>query len=109
MTAPEHGEEKSLEGWRPAPGEAPLTAVVDKAFDYRGDVTVIRRDGSEVVGYVYNRDATVPCLDMFRASDGATVTIPYAEVLTIHFTGRDPATGKSYEAWLRRKAAGAGV
>jgi hypothetical protein len=109
VTASEDREETSLEGWRPAPGEAPLAAVVDKAFDYRGDVTVLRRDGSEVVGYVYNRDTTALCLQMFRASDGASVAIPYADVLTIHFTGRDPATGKSYQAWLRRKAAGAGV
>ena len=99
-------ERGPLEGWEPAVGaEVNLEEVVDRAFDYRGDVTVVRRDGTEVVGYLFNRNAEI--LDRFvqmfdRAGDGP-LTIPYSEIRTIRFTGKDTAAGKSYEAWLRRK------
>ncbi|MBI1848278.1 MAG: hypothetical protein HY294_11640 [Candidatus Rokubacteria bacterium] len=114
MTSPapdEAADERPLEGWCPHPSEVPLPEIVDQAFDYRGDVTVLRRGADPIVGYVYNRETggPAPFLQMFQASDGAALTVPYAEIHTIHFTGRDPAAGKSYEAWLRRKAAGAGV
>jgi hypothetical protein len=97
---------RPLEAWAP-PEDADLAEVIDHAFDYRGDVTVVRRNGSLVVGYVFNRDreASAPFLQMFPAGDEAPVTIPYAEIRTIRFTGKDPAAGNSYAAWLRRKEA----
>jgi hypothetical protein len=101
-------DEKTLEGWAPEPdAELPLAHLVDLAFDYRGNTTVVKRDGTDVVGYVFNRDAEapVPYLEMFDADGGGPYRIPYAEVRTIHFTGRDTAAGKSYAAWLARKQA----
>ena len=99
-------ERDPLEGWDPAVGvEASLEEVVDRAFDYRGDVTVVCRDGTEVIGYLFNRNAEVPerFVQMFdRAGDGPH-TILYTEIRTIRFTGKDTAAGTSYEAWLRRK------
>jgi len=85
--------------------EASLEAIIERAFDYRGDVTLVLADGREVTGYVSNRDRDVadPFLEMFLPS-GARLTVRYAEVHTIRFTGKDMAAGKSYEAWLRRKA-----
>ncbi|PYN96725.1 MAG: hypothetical protein DMD91_20515 [Candidatus Rokuibacteriota bacterium] len=99
-------EEISLEGWAPAIGvEATLDEVVDRAFDYRGDVTVVMTSGRELAGYVYNRDRHVaqPYVQMFDAA-GASHTFPYSEIRAIRFTGKDTAAGQSYEAWLRRKA-----
>lgn len=104
------GDDRSLEGWTPAVGrDIALADVVDLAFDYRGDVTVVRADGTEIEGYVCNRDreAAEPWLQLLDP-DGGAHTLPYREVRTIRFTGRDTAAGKSYEAWLRRKAAGPG-
>jgi hypothetical protein len=101
-------DEKTLEGWAPEPdAELPLAHLVDLAFDYRGNTTVVKRDGTDVVGYVFNRDAEapVPYLEMFDADGGGPYRIPYAEVRTIYFTGRDTAAGKSYAAWLARKQA----
>ena len=100
--------EKSLEGWAPEPGpEMPLARIVDLAFDYRGNTTVVKRDGTELYGYVFNRDtdAPAPYLEMFDAEGGGPYRIPFAEVRTIHFTGKDTAAGKSYAAWLARKQA----
>ena len=37
-----------FEGWVPAPDVA-LTDVIDRAFDYRGNVTVELREGGELL------------------------------------------------------------
>ena len=43
----------SLAGWSPEVRDAAtLAEVIERAFDYRGDVTIVRRDGTEVVGYL---------------------------------------------------------
>jgi hypothetical protein len=100
--------EKTLEGWAPEPdAELPLAHIVDLAFDYRGNTTVVKRDGTELHGYVFNRDADAeaPYLEMFDADGGGPYRVPYAEVRTIRFTGKDTAAGKSYAAWLARKQA----
>jgi hypothetical protein len=99
-------EERSLEGWEPEPSvELPLARLVDLAFDYRGNTTVMRRDGGEIEGYVFNRSAEAPdpYLQMFDAEGAGPITIRYAEIRTIRFTGKDTAAGNSYAAWLRRK------
>ena len=104
---PEATEEgRLLEGWEPVVGaETSLEDVIDRAFDYRGDVTVVRRDGTELHGYLFNRDAEVPrpFVQMFDRAGQGPITIAYTEIRTIRFTGKDTAAGKSYEAWLRRK------
>jgi hypothetical protein len=99
-------ERGPLEGWEPVVGvEVSLEEAVERAFDYRGDVTVVRHDGSEVVGYLFNRNAEVDrrFVQLFDRAGEGPLTIPYAEIRAIRFTGRDTAAGKSYEAWLRRK------
>ena len=98
--------ETSLEGWAPVVGaDASLAEIIERAFDYRGDVTVIRHDGSQFVGYLFNRDAHAPepFVQMFDRNGAGPFTIPYAKIAAIRFTGKDTAAGKSYEAWVRRK------
>ena len=103
---PQTPSEPSLEGWVPGP-DVPLAEIIDRAFDYRGNVTVERRDGTELTGYLCNRDphARAPFVQVFDAAGEGPFTIPYAEIRTIRFTGKDPAAGNSYAAWLERKAA----
>ncbi len=101
-----YSHEETLEGWEPVVGEgASLDDVIDRAFDYRGDVTVIFHDGGQIVGYLFNRDteAPEPFIQMFDRAGNGPFTIPYAKIATIRFTGKDTAAGKSYEAWVRRK------
>jgi hypothetical protein len=101
-------QDRSLEGWDPGVVDGPdLAYVVERAFDYRGDVTVVRADGRECVGYVFNRntDVTAPYVQMFERESGQTLTIPYAQITSIRFTGRDTAAGNSYAAWLRSREA----
>jgi len=101
-------DERTLEGWDPGPiAGGTLAEVVERAFDYRGDVTLVRRDGAELVGYLFNRDADAPTpfVQVFAAAGGDPVTIPYADIRSIRFTGRDTAAGNSYAAWLRSREA----
>src|SRR6266849_10576909 len=49
-------QHERLEGWIPAlASEEELCGALEKAFDYRGDVTITRKDGSKVEGYLFDR------------------------------------------------------
>jgi hypothetical protein len=100
--------ETSLEGWDPGPVDgATLAEVVEHAFDYRGDVTLMLDDGRQVDGYLFNRDRDVaePFVQVFERGQAAPFTIPYARIRAIRFTGKDTAAGNSYAAWLRLRQA----
>ncbi len=101
-------EPEALEGWAPEPKSGDDVArVIDLAFDYRGDVTIIMADGTERTGYIFNRDREVaePFLQILESQRVSPLTIHYAAVSTILFSGKDTAAGKSYAAWLERKMA----
>jgi len=104
-----------LEGWIPElANEEDVRQALEKAFDYRGDVTVTRKDGSKVEGYVYDRRTGATLADSFVRIIPATarekLSIPYSDIAAIQFSDRDPAAGKSFEAWVKKynekKAAG---
>lgn len=99
-------EPESLEGWAPEAGpDLPLVRIIDLAFDYRGNTTVAKTDGTELYGYIFNRNADVPepFIQMFDAKGAGPFEILYSEIRTIRFTGKDTAAGNSYAAWLKRK------
>jgi hypothetical protein len=91
-------------------GDAPeaVRAAMDHAFDYRGDVTIVLRDGSTIEGYVFDRrnERTLDAsrVSVFRAGSDARVDIGYPQIAEIRFSGRDPAAGRSWENWVRRYA-----
>jgi hypothetical protein len=102
-------EPRSLEGWAPQIADPEtLAEVVERAFDYRGDVTVVLTEGVEVVGYLFNREreGAEPFVEIMRSSGGDPLTIPYARIRAITFTGKDTAAGASYAAWLRSREVG---
>ncbi|MCC2642484.1 MAG: hypothetical protein K0S45_2897 [Nitrospira sp.] len=90
--------------FRPATPDE-LREAIELAFDYRGDVTVELKSGSQVTGYLFNRTATgeQPTIELFPATGSGTLTIPFSEVAAIAFTGKDTASGKSWEAWVAKK------
>lgn len=85
-----------------------LREALEKAFDYRGDVTIVRKDGTQVEGYIFDRNESR--VRLFPKNDGAKLSIAYADIAGITLTGRDTAAGKSWEAWVKKyfekKAAG---
>jgi hypothetical protein len=112
--APGFKHEK-LEGWVPElAGEEEVRQALEKAFDYRGDVTITRKDGSKVEGYIFDRRTGKTLADsavrLFPKDADQKISIPYSEIAALHFSGRDTAAGKSFEAWVRKywekKAAG---
>jgi len=106
---------EKLEGWVPAvAGEEELRQALEKAFDYRGDVTITRKDGSKVEGYIFDRRSGKTLAEsvvrLYPKDSTQKVSVPYSEIAALAFSGRDTAAGKSWEAWVRKywekKAAG---
>ena len=104
-----------VEGWVPeVASEADLRAALEEAFDYRGDVTITRKDGSRVEGYVFDRRSGATLAEsvvrVIPQNTRDKIAIPYSDIAALEFSGRDTAAGKSWEAWVRKywekKAAG---
>jgi hypothetical protein len=104
-SAPHHVREASLQGAVfTFQSEQERRDGIDKAFDYRGDVTLTIR-GEQVEGYIFNRDvrAVPPRIELFVKGSEAAQVIPYADIEAIAFTGKDTADGKSWAAWVSKK------
>ena len=108
-------ERENLEGWIPTlASETEIREALEKAFDYRGDVTLTLKDGRTVAGYIFDRRTGKTLADsavrIIPANERTKLTISYSEIAALAFTGRDTAAGKSFEAWVRKylekKAAG---
>jgi hypothetical protein len=108
-------QHEPLQGWvPPLESEEAIREALEKAFDYRGDVRITRKNGSVVDGYLYDRRSGKTLADSLvriLPSDGSPrVSIPFTDVAALKFSDRDPAAGKSWEAWVRKywekKAAG---
>ncbi len=100
-------ERENLQGWIPQLAtEADIRAVIEKAFDYRGDVTITQKNGGEITGYLFDRriGSTLEnsVVRLMLATSSERPAIPYSEIAAIAFTGRDTAAGKSYEAWVKK-------
>ncbi len=100
-------EREDLEGWIPELAtEAEIMAALEKAFDYRGDVTVTLKDGRVIQGYLFDRRAGETLADsvvrIMPANERTRVSVAYSEIAGLAFSGRDSAQGKSFEAWVRK-------
>ena len=107
---------ENLEGWIPQLAtDAEIRAALEKAFDYRGDLTITLKNGEKVEGYIFDRkndgamlaDCNVRMIPKGRPEK---LRIPYSDIAALAFTGKDTAAGKSFEAWVKKyhekKAAG---
>jgi len=108
-------EHEKLEGWIPALAtDDELRTALEKAFDYRGDVTLTLKNGDRVEGYIFDRTTATTLGDsavrMMPKDRDEKRSIRYADIAWIEFTGRDTAAGKSFETWVKKyhekKAAG---
>lgn len=98
---------EKLEGWVPElASEDEIRSAFEKAFDFRGDVTITRKDGSKIEGYIFDRRPASTLADsvvrLFPKDADQKVTVAYSDIAALAFTGRDTAAGKSYEAWVRK-------
>jgi len=102
-------EREQLEGWIPQlASEEEIRAALEKAFDYRGDVTITRKDGSKIEGYLFDRRTAATLKDsvvrLYPRNSDEKVAVSYADIAALAFTGRDTAAGKSWEAWMKKYA-----
>ena len=108
-------EHEKLEGWIPAlASDEDLRAALEKAFDYRGDVTITLKSGERIEAYIFNRHTGATLADSFvqyftpNAPEKRSVS--YAEIARLEFTGKDRAAGKHWEDWVKayneKKASG---
>jgi len=108
-------ERENLEGWIPElAGDDEVRDAIEKAFDYRGDVSLTLKSGEKVEGYIFDRRSgkslTDSAVRLYPRSGNEKLSISYADIAALAFTGKDTAAGKSWEAWMKKynekKAAG---
>jgi hypothetical protein len=108
-------EHENLEGWVPALAtDEDLRQALDKALDYRGDVTLTLKNGERIEAYIFNCQSG-PTLDesfvqYFTPNSAEKRKVHYADIARVEFTGKDRAAGKHWEDWVKKynekKAAG---
>ena len=108
---------EGIEGWVPElASDDDIRVALEKAFDYRGDVTLTLKSGTKVEGYIFDRVAgsslATSFVRLLPKTSNERLKVCYADISALAFTGRDTAAGKSFEAWIRKywekKAAGEG-
>lgn len=108
-------EHQKLEGWIPSlASDEDLRQALEKAFEYRGDVSLTLKSGERIEAYIFNRQTGTTLSDSYlqyftpKAPEKRKVS--YAEIARLEFSGKDRAAGKHWEDWLKayneRKAAG---
>ena len=98
---------EAVQGWVPELAtEDEVRIALEKAFDYRGDVTLTTKDGKQIEGYIFDRVSGPTLANSFvrvlPKDSNQRQKIAYADIAALAFTGRDPAAGKSWEAWVRK-------
>jgi hypothetical protein len=108
-------EHEKLEGWVPElASDADLCAALEKAFDYRGDVTITLKSGERFEAFIFNRRTGHSLADSwvqyFAPNVDGKQKLSYDQIARLEFTGKDRAAGKHWEDWVKayneRKAAG---
>ncbi|MFZ1083474.1 MAG: hypothetical protein WAN35_00765 [Terracidiphilus sp.] len=108
-------EHENLEGWVPTLAtDGELREALEKALDYRGDVTLTLKSGERIDAYIFNRHTGASLADSwlqyFAPNAPDKRKLSYAQIARIEFTGKDRAAGKHWEDWVKKynekKAAG---
>jgi hypothetical protein len=108
-------QRENLEGWIPQlASEEETRQALEKAFDYRGDITITLKNGEKIEGYIFDRRTGASLADsivrLYPKSGKGKLSVSYTDIAALAFTGKDTAAGKSWEAWMKKyrekKAAG---
>ena len=106
---------ENLEGSVPSlASDEEVRQALEKAFDYRGDVTITTKSGAKIEAYIFNRQTGSMLADSyiqyFAPNVATKQKLSYAEIARLEFSGKDRAAGKHWEDWVKayneRKAAG---
>ena len=80
--------------------DARIDQLIDRAIDFRGFVTVSRRDSSQLVGFVYDRGPQH--VELYDEAATARVRVAIDEIVDISLSGED-AAAKAQAIWERRR------
>lgn len=82
-----------------------LNTQLEAAFHYRGNVTLVLKNGESVECFLFNRDtaAATPCVEVFLKGTGNYQKYSLSEIADIQLSGEDHAAGKSYQEWLAKQ------
>ncbi len=100
-------QHENLEGWIPAlASEQEIKNAFEKAFDYRGDVTLTLKTGERLEAYIFDRRTGSTLTDsyvrLFPVNSDEKRQIAYSEIARLEFTGKDRAAGKHWEDWIKK-------
>jgi hypothetical protein len=100
-------EHEVLQGWVPELSSDEETRdALEKAFSYRGDVTITQKDGSNLECYIFDRRTGATLSDsvvrVIPVDTTTKLSVPYSDIARLTFSGRDTAAGKSWESWVRK-------
>lgn len=85
-----------------------LRNAINLALHYRGDVTITRRNGESLEGYVFDcksprngrpEEMTIRVIPTGRDE---RVAVTFTDITRLTFSGKDTASGKSFETWVRK-------
>jgi hypothetical protein len=108
-------EHENLEGWVPALAtDDDLRQAMNKALDYRGDVTLTLKSGERIEAFIFNCHSGATLVESwvqyYTPSAPEKRKVGYADIVRIEFSGKDRAAGKHWEDWVKaynaKKAAG---
>lgn len=108
-------EHEELEGLVPEiASDEDLRQALEKAFDYRGDVSITLKSGEKIEAYIFNRHTGATLAESwvqyFTPKSADKRKLSYAEIARLEFSGKDRAAGKHWEDWVKayndKKAAG---
>jgi hypothetical protein len=107
-------EHEELEGSVPSLAtEQELKDALEKAFDFRGDVTITLKSGDKIDAYIFNRSTgqtlAESWVQYFAPNAPDKRKLGYDQIARLEF-GKDRAAGKHWEDWVKayneKKAAG---
>ena len=84
-----------------------LRDAIRRAVDYRGDVTIRRTDGRVVEGFAFDArldGSSDECIRVLPADAAEREVVRLSEIESVSLSGKDAASGRTWESWIRRYA-----
>src|ERR1700731_3630068 len=76
------------EGWIPQlASDEEIRVALEKAFDYRGDVTITRKDGTKIEGYLFDRRGAATLKEsvvrLYPRNSNEKISISYSDIAAL--------------------------
>lgn len=107
-TTQKKDKRRGLEGYEPKL-ETPeqRSDAMEKAVDFRGDLTIMTTSGENILGYVFNRvekgaQGADSYIELYPRGSEEVRIVPYKDIAAMKFSQVDPAAGRSWEEWTKK-------